>query len=120
VYTGREAKRGLRFPSRTANIACQSRAEVEGFNQHRGVAVPQLCSCFTLRVVVILGFVHRFRRSLFGQTGKFTGSLPYRRHRVSRNGNRQAACTNRDRSSRDRKPRHFGGIGTFATFGGTK
>src|SRR5207253_3164491 len=38
-----------------------------------GVAVPQLW--FTLRLVVILGFVHRFRRSLFDQTGKFTGSL---------------------------------------------
>src|SRR5205823_13255926 len=38
-----------------------------------GVAVPQLW--FTLRLVVILEFVHRFRRSLFDQTGKFTGSL---------------------------------------------
>jgi hypothetical protein len=37
VYTGREAKRGLRFPSRTANAACQSRAEVEGSSRQQHI-----------------------------------------------------------------------------------
>jgi len=37
VYTGREAKRGLRFPSRTANTAYQSRAEVEGSSRQQHI-----------------------------------------------------------------------------------
>jgi hypothetical protein len=37
VDAGREAKRGLRFPSRTANTACQSRAEVEGSSRQQHI-----------------------------------------------------------------------------------
>ena len=37
VDAGREAKRGLRFPSRTANAACQSRAEVEGSSRQQHI-----------------------------------------------------------------------------------